>query len=396
MTMGTAALRAPGARLVPLAIAALFTATAAPSSLLGMSDLAEAKTPGKTYCYFGRCHRVRTLDETRRAVGRTTVVKASFYDSAAKDGGNPSDMTSSGERFRPNQPDNAASPLWPDGTMLLVWNPANKRTVVVRINNAGPYSGNRTLDLSRSAAERLGFARRGVATLHAKVISAPTKAEATYRRGRTYPPAPGFIGLFASIDSALLKVASSFDNLLVAGARAAAGRDIQRKDSAPERTRVAKSRKLKPTHTKLASAEPAKTKPTKTAVKAKEHVKPPRVASRNDDTRSAARRAVADAVTPAVKRRKVKLARLTSDADRRQKPSTRAKPMRTRSGASRDNDDYNNRRSRERAAVRTADRDDDERRGSEARRPAPVETANGYRFKPSRCYGWPSFCDREG
>ena len=61
---------------------------------------AEAKTPGKSYCFNGICHTVKTLDETRRLIGVTTTVKASFYDDPKKDSYNPSNLTSSGEYFR--------------------------------------------------------------------------------------------------------------------------------------------------------------------------------------------------------------------------------------------------------------------------------------------------------
>jgi hypothetical protein len=75
---------------------------------------------------------------------------------------------------------------------------------VVRIDNAGPYWGKRTLDLSRAAAEKLGFSHRGVARLVVKVIHAPTRQEATYRRRRVYPPVQGYIGRHASIDGAYM------------------------------------------------------------------------------------------------------------------------------------------------------------------------------------------------
>ena len=46
-----------------------------------ISDIsgANAKTPGKTYCYNRVCHRVLTLAETRRAVGKRRSVVASYY-----------------------------------------------------------------------------------------------------------------------------------------------------------------------------------------------------------------------------------------------------------------------------------------------------------------------------
>lgn len=182
-------------RLVALAGAFLSTLGLVPSS-----D-AFAKTPGSTYCFHGTCHRVRSLAETSAAVGRTESFVTSFYDDCRRDSYNPCGLTSSGEAFRADKPDNAASPIYPDGTTLVVFNPATKKAAVVRVNNAGPYWGNRKLDLSRAAAEKLGFRHKGVAKLQVKVLKAPSKAEATYRRHRKYDPVPGFVGNFASLDT---------------------------------------------------------------------------------------------------------------------------------------------------------------------------------------------------
>ena len=143
---------------------------------------------------------MKTIEETRRAIGATQVVKSSFYYDAGSDRYNPSNITSSGEYFRSDKPDNAASPIWPDGTRLLMWNPSNKRTAVVRINNAGPYWGGRTLDVSRATAERLGFAMP--ASRRCTPTSCPHRARPRQvRQGAAYPPVPGFIGVFETIDT---------------------------------------------------------------------------------------------------------------------------------------------------------------------------------------------------
>jgi rare lipoprotein A len=175
-------------------------------ALLGLITLpivAEAKTPGKTYCYNRICHYVNTIQETQRMVGRHTSVTASYYDDAKNDRFNPSNITSSGEYFRSWAPDNAASPVYPNGTKLVVWHPTTKKSVMVRINNSGPYYGNRLLDLSRAAAQRLGMTSSGVKTVKIAVVSAPTTAEAKYAKGRTYAPVKGYMGTYASLDSAV-------------------------------------------------------------------------------------------------------------------------------------------------------------------------------------------------
>jgi rare lipoprotein A (peptidoglycan hydrolase) len=192
--------RAERVRLAFIALSA--SALAAVLLPVQFATPAEAKTPGKTYCYYGKCHRVKTIEETKALVGVEETITASHYDDCAKDRYNPCGLTSSGERFHPDRPDNTASPIYPDGTMLLVWSPETERALVVRVNNAGPYWGDRVLDLSRAAAEKLGFEGKGVATLKVRVVKAPEPEEATYVENRNYKPVPGDIGEYDSLKDA--------------------------------------------------------------------------------------------------------------------------------------------------------------------------------------------------
>lgn len=68
--------------------------------------------------------------------------------------------TASGEAFNTHAL-TAAHRTLPFGTRVQVTNPANGRSVVVRINDRGPFHGGRVIDLSRSAAERLGIVAPG-------------------------------------------------------------------------------------------------------------------------------------------------------------------------------------------------------------------------------------------
>lgn len=165
-----------------------------------VSSPVEAKTPGKTYCFHKTCHRVKSIAETERLVGQDMTLVASHYDDCSRDRYNPCGLTSSGERFRADSADNAASPILPDGTIILAWSPVSGQAAVLRINNAGPYWGNRKLDLSRAAARKLGIG--GVGKVRVRVLKAPTKAEARYRKNRAYEPVPGPVGQFASLDEA--------------------------------------------------------------------------------------------------------------------------------------------------------------------------------------------------
>lgn len=183
-----------------IALNVMIAAAAVMFGAFWTAPAAEAKGPGRTYCFLKTCHRVKTIAETQALVGRDMTVTASHYDSCKKDRFNPCGLTSSGEPFFPERADNAASPVLPDGTVVMVWSKATQQALVLRINNAGPYWGNRKLDLSRAAARKLGIGGVGEVTL--RVLKAPTPAEARYSKNRRYEPVPGPIGQFASLDAA--------------------------------------------------------------------------------------------------------------------------------------------------------------------------------------------------
>ncbi|MDL5047643.1 septal ring lytic transglycosylase RlpA family protein [Oscillatoria amoena NRMC-F 0135] len=90
--------------------------------------------------------------------------KASFY--ADKFEGRP---TASGEKYRHNKL-TAAHKTLPFGTKVKVTNLENNQAVEVIINDRGPYIDGRIIDLSRSAAEQLGFINQGLAEVKVEVI----------------------------------------------------------------------------------------------------------------------------------------------------------------------------------------------------------------------------------
>ncbi|MCS6814546.1 MAG: septal ring lytic transglycosylase RlpA family protein [Cyanobacteria bacterium] len=65
----------------------------------------------------------------------------------------------------------AAHPHLPFGTMVRVTNLDNGRSVVVRINDRGPYAGGRIIDLSMGAAEAIGMLSSGVAQVRLEVLN---------------------------------------------------------------------------------------------------------------------------------------------------------------------------------------------------------------------------------
>ncbi|MEF2074032.1 septal ring lytic transglycosylase RlpA family protein [Consotaella aegiceratis] len=78
-------------------------------------------------------------------------------------------QTANGERFDMNKL-TAAHKTLPFGTKVRVTNKANGKSVVVRINDRGPYAHGRIIDLSRGAAKAVGMIGRGVAQVTLEVL----------------------------------------------------------------------------------------------------------------------------------------------------------------------------------------------------------------------------------
>lgn len=79
-------------------------------------------------------------------------------------------LTANGERFDMGAM-TAAHKTLPFGSLVRVTNPRNGRSVVVRINDRGPFVRGRTIDLSRRAAQELGIIRRGHARVELELIA---------------------------------------------------------------------------------------------------------------------------------------------------------------------------------------------------------------------------------
>jgi rare lipoprotein A len=82
--------------------------------------------------------------------------------------------TASGERFDMHQL-TAAHPSLPFGTRVRVTSLRNGRSVVVRINDRGPHTGGRIIDLSHAAARRIGLLALGTKDVE---LALATQAEA--------------------------------------------------------------------------------------------------------------------------------------------------------------------------------------------------------------------------
>lgn len=98
------------------------------------------------------------------SIAQVQTGKASFY--ADKFEGRP---TASGEKYKHSKL-TAAHKTLPFGTVVKVTNLSNNKTVEVTINDRGPYVDDRIIDLSKSAAEKLGFINQGLADVSLEVI----------------------------------------------------------------------------------------------------------------------------------------------------------------------------------------------------------------------------------
>ncbi len=103
--------------------------------------------------------------------GRNTVYK--FYQKGEASWYGPGfngKKTASGEIFDMNKL-TAAHKKLAFGTKVRVTNLNNNKSVIVRINDRGPYKKGRIIDLSKKAAEKIGLVQSGVAPVKIEIVS---------------------------------------------------------------------------------------------------------------------------------------------------------------------------------------------------------------------------------
>lgn len=100
--------------------------------------------------------------------GKTTIKSDISYYADRFEG----QKTASGEEYDPDEL-TAAHKKLPLGTKVRVKNPENKKSVVVEINDRGPYASDRALDVSKKAARKLGIIKDGEIEAHITVVDKP-------------------------------------------------------------------------------------------------------------------------------------------------------------------------------------------------------------------------------
>lgn len=78
-------------------------------------------------------------------------------------------ITAGGEKFD-SEALTAAHRTFPIGTKLKVTNLANEKSVVVRVNDRGPFVKGRDLSFTRRAARELGFVKQGIAKVRIEPV----------------------------------------------------------------------------------------------------------------------------------------------------------------------------------------------------------------------------------
>ena len=137
---------------------------------------------GQPYMVAGRMY-FPSADPNYRAEGLASWYGSDFHGR----------LTANGEVYDTHSL-SAAHPTLPMPSYARVTNLANRRSVIVRVNDRGPYHANREIDLSGKAAEVLGFRDHGVARVRVEYVGpAPIEGSddrallATLREGAPAP-----------------------------------------------------------------------------------------------------------------------------------------------------------------------------------------------------------------
>lgn len=129
--------------------------------VVNQQTINQNRTIKKAYTYTVKGQKYQTLAHSK---GFEQFGEASWYGP-----GFHGKKTANGEIYDMHDMTAAHKEL-PLGTTVEVTNAQNGKKVVVRINDRGPFHGNRVLDLSKAAAEALGVLNHGVAEVHIRAL----------------------------------------------------------------------------------------------------------------------------------------------------------------------------------------------------------------------------------
>jgi len=142
------------------------------SVLLLSTGFAAASDPGTKVKTPAAKPRPQTVSKAAAKASKAQVGNASWYGKAFH--GRP---TASGEDYDMFQL-TAAHRSLPLGTYVKVTNLRNGKWAVLKVNDRGPFVGNRILDVSYGAAQVLNFRGRGIERVRVEVVEPQTLASA--------------------------------------------------------------------------------------------------------------------------------------------------------------------------------------------------------------------------
>lgn len=151
-----------GSRLFGIClVSAALAACAQSPGLTAKSDLVSSPRASLASALVPKKHLALATATGPTATSGSSVGLASYYSEGTE--------TASGEPFNPQEL-TAAHPNLPFGTRLRVTNLATGQSVVVRVNDRGPFVPGRAVDVSYSAAQQLGFLETGTAKVKMEVV----------------------------------------------------------------------------------------------------------------------------------------------------------------------------------------------------------------------------------
>lgn len=167
------------------------------------------------------CASYKPVSDTPVKIGRPYAVRGTTYVPAADPsydmlgraswyGSESGNRVANGEKFRPKAV-TAAHPTLPLPTYAEVTALDTGRTILVRINDRGPFARGRIIDLSRGAAEQLGIRAQGHAAVRVRVVQPPERDRKRLRKGKRAPDRPR-LGT-----AALSRLRAQFDAAVAAG-----------------------------------------------------------------------------------------------------------------------------------------------------------------------------------
>jgi rare lipoprotein A len=160
-----------GARLRRAAIRSLLTIAATTTVVAtmpgtGFADAAKSRTKSEARQESGKAASRASVRNAYASLGPSRHAGRTFSGIASYYGNNVGNKTASGQRFNENAM-TAAHRHLPFGTKVKVTH--RDRSVVVTINDRGPFIRGRVIDLSKGAARAIGLTGRGVGHVVAEV-----------------------------------------------------------------------------------------------------------------------------------------------------------------------------------------------------------------------------------